>query len=293
MTRGPVPATERDLGAFRASLATALAALVLTYVALRGGWLGPDVGRGESFCEAARPGLLEQPANSLSNLGFVVAGLAVGWHARLGAGRLARPGLATAYAVLVVLLGPASMAMHATQSELGGRLDQLSMYLVAGFAAAYALIRVLDRATTSFVGCFAALVVLSEAVEQLGSHVPVVHNAGNAAFAVVLATAIGLEVLLRRRGGRTLEARWILAAVGSLAVAFVIWNLTQDGSPLCHPHSLLQGHAAWHLLCAVAAYCLYRYWCSGSTPADARTDVVEYRDERPHPDRPRRRPARP
>lgn len=46
--------------------------------------------------------------------------------------------LATGLAVVVVLLGPASMAMHATQSVPGGRLDLLSMYLIGGFAAAYA-----------------------------------------------------------------------------------------------------------------------------------------------------------
>ena len=59
---------------------------------------------------------------------------------------MAGPGLAPAYACLVVLLGPGSMAMHATGSELGGNLDMLSMYLVAAFAAAYAAMRRCPRA---------------------------------------------------------------------------------------------------------------------------------------------------
>ena len=63
--------------------------------------------------------------------------------------------------------------------------------------------------------------------------------------------------------------RWIWGAVGSIAVAFVVWNLSKNGAPLCDPHSLLQGHAAWHLLCAVSAYCLYRYWNSAVVPAAA------------------------
>ena len=78
--------------------------------AARWGWLGPDVGRGDGFCEAARPGWIRQPANTWSNLGFVIAGLAIAWYAgeraRLGVTLGAHPGLATAYAVLVVLLGP-------------------------------------------------------------------------------------------------------------------------------------------------------------------------------------------
>ena len=127
------------------------------YLAARGGWLGTDVGRGDGFCEAARSGWLKQPANALSNLGFVVAGLAIGWRAGLPEGRLARPGLATAFAVVVVLLGPGSMAMHATQTAVGGHLDMTSMFLVASFAAAYALMRWEERGSAYFGGVFAGL----------------------------------------------------------------------------------------------------------------------------------------
>ena len=241
------------------------------YLAARGEWLGPDVGRGDGFCEAARTGLLRQPANALSNLGFVVAGLAVGWHAGLPAGRLARPGLATTYAVVVVLLGPGSMAMHATQSELGGRLDQLSMYLVACFALAYALMRATRRGTGYFLAVFAGLLVVCEVVEQWDADLAVVDNTGNLVFGTILAAAIGIEVWLRRQGDRSLDVRWVLGSVGAITVAFVIWNLSKDGTALCHPHSLLQGHAAWHLLCALSAWCLYRYWASGSA-SEAETE---------------------
>lgn len=274
MRQGPGPEADRDLRPFLAAAATALSSLVVLYLAARHGWLGPDVGRGDNFCEAARSGLLKQPANALSNLGFVLAGLGVAWNARRSSGRLERPGLATAYALVVVLLGPGSMAMHATQTELGGRLDQLSMYLVAGFAAAYALMRTLGLSAGFFLGVFAGLVVLSEAVEQLGE-VPVVHNAGNAIFAVLLVVAISLEVRLRRTGQQVYDGRWIVGALIAQVVAFGIWNLAQDGGPLCHPHSLLQGHAAWHLLGAVAAYCLYRYWASTNASTNAFTNTAD------------------
>jgi len=48
-------------------------------LAAPGGWLGPDVGTG--FCEAARDCWMAQPVNTVSNTGFVLAGLAIGWHA--------------------------------------------------------------------------------------------------------------------------------------------------------------------------------------------------------------------
>jgi hypothetical protein len=49
-----------------------------------------------------------------------------------------------------------------------------------------------------------------------------------------------------------------------MLVASVIWNASQHG--LCDPHSLLQGHAAWHLLCAVSAYFLFRFYASEREP---------------------------
>ena len=49
-----------------------------------------------------------------------------------------------------------------------------------------------------------------------------------------------------------------------MLVAFAIWNLSQHG--WCDPHSLVQGHAAWHLLDALAAYLLFRLYASERSP---------------------------
>jgi hypothetical protein len=242
------------------AVATGIVSLGLMYFAARGEWLGADVGRGSEFCEAARSGWLKQPANSLSNLAFVVAGVLIGWHAGRPEGRLARPGLATSYAVVVVLLGPGSMAMHATQTTLGGHLDMTSMFLVASFAAAYALMRAAGRGSAFFAGAFVIALLACELVERIPTELPVVMHAGNLVFGALLVLTIVIEVRLLRSAPA--DVRWIWGAVGSIVVAFVVWNLSKNGAPLCHPHSLLQGHAAWHLLCAVSAYCLYRYWNS-------------------------------
>ncbi|GAA1128904.1 ceramidase domain-containing protein [Nocardioides aquiterrae] len=233
----------------------ALASTGLLAVAVGAGWLGPDVGRGAHFCEAARDGWVKQPANTFSNLGFVAAGLAIAAQAT----RWPLGGLATPYACLVVLLGPASAAMHATQSSLGGRFDLLSMYLVASFAAAYALMRWVRQGRTFFWQLFLLFVAACELVGLAGDGVPVVQQAGNVAFAVLLAVAIATEVRLHRRDHGT-DLRWGAAALGTILLAFAIWNATR--SRWCDPHSLLQGHAAWHLLGAASAYLLFRLWAS-------------------------------
>lgn len=262
----------------RPVLVTAFVAVVslgLLAAAVAGGWLGPGVDRGAGFCEAAA-GTVRQPVNTLSNLGFVAAGLAIALRAGrpggLGTGTLARrPGLATAYACLVVLLGPGSMAMHATESSVGGHLDMASMYLVAAFASSYAAMRRFDRGPVFLAVTFVLVVAVCELVGTYDRAVPVVDFAGNLAFGVFLTLALVLERGVARHRGVVLDLRWAWAAIGAMAVAFAIWNTAKEGSSLCWPHSLYQGHGVWHLLCALAAWCLFRLYVSERPDGSAAT----------------------
>lgn len=194
-----------------------------------------------------------------------MAGLLIARHAatreRLGTVLQSLPGVPTAYAALVVLLGPASAAMHATQSSLGGHLDLLSMYLVASFVASYALTRWWRRGPGFLGAAFALGVAGCEAVALVWrGEVPVVTWSGNVAFAALLLLGLVVEVRLRRKGRTTVDVRWGVAALASMLVGFGIWNASK--TLWCDPGSLLQGHAAWHVLCALAAYCLFRYYAT-------------------------------
>ncbi len=96
---------------------------------------------------------------------------------------------------------------------------------------------------------------------------------GNLAFGVLLVAAVVMEILLWRRAeGTRTDWRFGAASVGAMVVAFVIWNLAQG--PWCDPHSLLQGHAAWHLLGAVAAYLLFRLYASERVTNELRSVAV-------------------
>lgn len=258
-----------DLRPLAAAAATAIVSCGLLAFAVGLGLLGANVGRGANFCEAARDAIIVQPANTFSNAGFVVAGLAIAWHTGSGMARgsvlAANRGFATGFACLVVLLGPASAAMHATQSAAGGHLDLASMYLVASFVAAYAGMRWFKGGPAQFVALFVGGVAFCEIVGLLGTEVPVVQYAGNLAFALLLIIAVALEVGLLRRAGCRAHPWYGIAALATIVVAFVIWNVST--TRLCSPDSLLQGHAIWHLLCAVAAYLLYRFYASEDASA--------------------------
>jgi hypothetical protein len=241
--------------------ATAIVSCGLLALAIARGWLGPDVGWGTNFCEAPRDGVIRQPVNTFSNVGFVVAGLLIAVHAshRPDGYPMPRP-LAILMACVVVLLGPASAAMHATQSSLGGRLDQASMALLAAFATGYAVMRWWRGDLRLFLRVVFIAAVFFVLTSRLPVDVPVVRHSGNVAFAVLLAVVIAVEMAIVRRGGIRIRTEFVYGSLTAMVSAFAIWFA--DTRWLCAPHSPLQGHAVWHVLCAVAAYLLYRYYAS-------------------------------
>ena len=80
-------------------------------------------------------------------------------------------------------------------------------------------------------------------------------------FAVFLVLGIAIEVYFVGRcyGYRALKS--LFYGVGMLAVAYVVWLLDNFGV-LCRPESLLQGHAVWHALGALALYILFLHYLS-------------------------------
>jgi predicted membrane channel-forming protein YqfA (hemolysin III family) len=73
-------------------------------------------------------------------------------------------------------------------------------------------------------------------------------------FAAVIAGVLILE--MRARG---IERKWLYWALAAMSAGFVLWTLDITRR-LCDPQSLLQGHALWHILGAVAAWCVFRYY---------------------------------
>lgn len=74
------------------------------------------------------------------------------------------------------------------------------------------------------------------------------HDAGIVATAV----AAVVEVWKRTAVGRP---PWSALGVGGVGV--VVWGASRTGGPLCRPESVLQGHAVWHVLAAVALVLLF------------------------------------
>jgi hypothetical protein len=120
--------------------------------------------------------------------------------------------------------------------------------------------RWLRRGAGVLAGTFLGGIVLCELVDNLGGPMPVVMTSGNAVFGLLLLAAVALEVSIMRRGQSRSEHSYAYTSLAVLTAAFIIWNATKTW--LCDPYSPVQGHAIWHLLDALAAWFLYRYYAS-------------------------------
>lgn len=247
---------------------TVLLSALFGFVLVRG-WLGPAGATNRYFCEYTASGLLREPANTVSNLAFIVSGLVVAWQAgSLRADAFTRtPAIVFLFAAFAVLLGFGSGAMHATETDLGGEFDLLGMYLVAGFILAYAMRRYFGFGWGGFFPVLIAAVLFCEAVGLYRQPVvPIVSYAGDAAFALVIALAVLFETMNTWVRGARREGRWGVYALLSFLIAFFAWNFGRTEDPVCRPESWLQPHALWHLLFALAIYFMFRLYASEEEP---------------------------
>lgn len=240
-----------------------LAGFALLAVAGQEGWSGAPNGclqGGSCFCEADRGGFLRTPSNSLSNAGFALSGLGIalwlgyerrrGRHPRAGGPMRSTRFYPGAYALVTASIGPGSFALHASLTGWGGTLDVFTMFLFIGFVLVYGIARACELGIPAFLALYAALsALLLAALLTVGY--------GTEIFGALVVACFALAIGLRRSGRAHSDARWMWAAVATFLTAWFIWLPSRNDGPLCDPHSWLQGHAIWHLLCALATVWIF------------------------------------
>lgn len=209
------------------------------------------------FCELPRAGeLVLQPSNSWSSFGFVLAGFLAILLAR-GAGW--RSGLnrdaARWYGATAIVVGVGSALLHSTLTLWGQFFDVAGMYLVSGFGLTYALARWRDwsraEAMRFYTGLLGVLLALLLAMPEIRREV----------FNLVMLAAVGAELILARPRRPGVRVSLFLAGIAANLVALTIWVLEQR-EPYCRPEALIQGHAVWHLLGALALWLTFLYYRS-------------------------------
>lgn len=245
------------------------------------GWRPATCMPANCFCEMVRGDAgLRQPVNAWSSLAFAWVGVWVMAYApeskNLRRGKAAASSQSATSkqpAVLplplmrgtrlhpfllglsAIVIGLGSAFYHASLTFIGQFFDVFGMYLLSGYMLLFALLRLgrlgAARFGLLYLGIMAALSVILIALPDLRRF----------AFAFILIAAIFVEVMFMRSRRAMLNRKLFIAGVGLFALAFAIWIL-DNARILCAPAALLQGHALWHLLGAVAVALLYFYYLS-------------------------------
>lgn len=203
------------------------------------------------WCETRVCGWINEPYNSWSNLGYLAAGL---WIVAKAGEKGSKPG--RAFGFIVIAMGALSFLYHATNNFLTQRLDFLGMFLMVFFVLATNARRLgmPRRLATPAYGC--AVVLSTAALSPLNAAgVPIQLTIAASALLIV-----GSELAARARtkDARPLGMFW--AGLATIAVAEAC-SVADFKRLVCDPSlPWLQGHAAWHLIGAVAMTFVYRHW---------------------------------
>jgi hypothetical protein len=210
------------------------------------------------FCEAIGSEAVAQPANAWSSLAFALAGL---WIAQPSGGskykarnRMARePAYRRLYGCALIAIGLGSYFYHATLTFAGQVCDMSGMYLLITFSFLYSLARTIripaGVTILSYVAVNLALLAFQMTFPGLRRYV----------FAALVLSVLSIEHRYLLASGTAVARRWLWCAAGAMALAFVVWVLDITRA-VCKPQSMLQGHAVWHVLGALAGWFLYRYY---------------------------------
>jgi len=201
------------------------------------------------FCETPNLTGLAQPVDTVSSLAFVIAG-AWGIFAWLKFKKGTKEKrLVGWFVALFIFIGLSSFFFHGTLSYLGQFLDVFSMYMFGILLALGALIR---RNQLTFGRAAVLFIVLNIIFGLLQYYYP---EARRLLFGLLLIPGLFLEQMPKTTGFRwfSKQVRFLYIGVVLLFTAYVFWLLDQYNLA-CWPTSIIQGHAIWHILTAIAVY---------------------------------------
>lgn len=196
-------------------------------------------------CEAFRYVVLGQPASTVSSLVFLAAGVWFLWRGRRVRSRrleLSSFGFAT------ILVGLGSIAFHGPHPGWGQWAHDVTiawLLLLAIVVDAATFTGGRARELAIWVACCGGVAFLFWSVPE--SQRPI--------FAVLAVELVLLELIAARRHLRPWPGDPAFGRFAFAVGAFVVGTLSFFAGrfePLCDPYGLLQWHAVWHVLLAVA-----------------------------------------
>jgi len=216
------------------------------------------------FCERLdMESLIIQPTNTWTNVSFIIIGLLIfvqttrdllykekkddfAWYSII-------------YAIGNIILGVTSAFYHASFSFYGQFLDNIGMFFIVLWCCSYNFVRLVPNRIkrNEFIFLYAFLILIAGYVNLFMPDIR--RHAFGVAIAIYIVQQIVID-LIKKPWETGIEYFYWIGGFVTIALAFLIWNLDQNG--LCDPNSILQGHGLWHVLNAVVCYFLFLFYRS-------------------------------
>jgi len=207
------------------------------------------------WCEERLCTWVNEPANSWSNLSYILFGLFIFYRARKE-----RMPLGKLFGVFIVVMGLTSFAYHATNNYFTQIFDFIGMYVYVYLILALNCLKIGWISQKKVVPFFLALVCLSTTMIPISRYLHIPYQL------IVLASAVGItvtEAVHQIRSVKLLEKwdyKYFWASLSLFAIALA-FSLSDVNRVFCDPKNhFIQGHALWHVIGGFGAYFSYLYY---------------------------------
>lgn len=193
---------------------------------------------------------VRQPANTWSNLGYVLVGLWLFLQFRVQTPSV----WMGIIPITAVAVGIGSGLYHASHSFVFQVLDLASMYLLSSFMVMFGLVRVVSMPEPVFY-----LVYFGLFLGSFTLFLVVRKRSGFLLFAAQTLISMLLEFGMWVAGYPADHLYYVLA-IALYGISMVFWIIDYMGRGFDPDNHVIQGHAVWHLLSAVCLLLLYNYY---------------------------------
>lgn len=234
---------------------------------LNANWLGyPQAScfPNHCFCEAIGNKFVRQPIDSYTNIAYIIVGLIIIAHIIKNRKLINKASInhlsgmvLIIFGVAVILTGIGSFFYHSTFTYAGMQLDDDTMYLIGSFTLLFVLANIRKIDIKRFLILY---LIINLFLEVLIWFFPIIR--GGVFGILILVSVLTVIYSMRHKTTeelkRSRETKYFFISAILFAIAYFIWFLDYTGVA-CDPHSIIQGHAIWHILTALAALSFYAY----------------------------------
>lgn len=214
------------------------------------------------WCEETLCQWISEPANTWSNIGYLIAALFVGYMAY----KNKHNSNLKQFGPIIFFMGAMSLFYHMSNFYGSQILDFLGMFLFVGWAIGMNLIRLGKLKSNQLIwfnlGLASVYTVMMHAmyVSEIKFQVIVLISA-----LIIVATEFKARKVAKVQYG------WFIATLGFLVIAFGF--SVSDGSRFwCHPTEhgwFSQGHAIWHWVAAIGMVTIYKHYSQATLKPQA------------------------